>query len=277
MTIHQHSKIRSSPSIADSYCDLLDQLDDGRRQGMIRRLSVGFYEGWSPTRAELSVLVDFELGRISEEEFFATQRAANPAASAQGARDGMSTDPDAAGAGRRYESNLAVTPIPVGSAKSGRRAAFNVDCGELAGRFRFVATRLRGAGWTVRDEVNYRMVFLEYELLPVVPADPEALVTLRPVPFDATILCVPDRPAPWSADDGRSIRHIVGPQGISGSRGPWPVAKGVRLIKFVISRQPTPGTRTSGNPAGVLLVDMAGWRAAWRPVTGRRPARVAQN
>ena len=31
-------------SIADPYNDLLAQLDEGRRLGMIRRLSVGYYE-----------------------------------------------------------------------------------------------------------------------------------------------------------------------------------------------------------------------------------------
>jgi hypothetical protein len=139
-----------------------------------------------------------------------------------------------------------------------------------------VATRLRGAGWTLRDDVNYRQVFLEYELLPVGPVNLASNGMLRPVPFDATILYIPDLPAPWSAEDGRSVRQIVGPQGISGSRGPWPVAEGVRLIKFVISRQPAPGTRSSGNPAGVLLVDLAGGRAAWKPVGGRRARQGAQ-
>lgn len=275
MTIRQHS-IRSPSSIADDYCDLLAQLGEGKRQGMIRRLAVGFYDGWAPSRAELAVLVDFELGRITEEEFFATRLPATPVA-ADGAR---CTDPrvdaDPAATGPVRVPTLSATQLPT-STNPGRKAAFNVDCGELARCFRFVATRLRGAGWTIRDAVNYRLVFLDYVLLPVVPTDRQQIATGRPAPFDATILCVPDLPAPWSAADGRSSRHIIGPQGISGSRGPWPVPTGVRLIKFVISRQPALGARPSVRPAGVLLVDLVGGRASWKPVTDRLHQHAAQS
>ncbi|MET0967368.1 MAG: hypothetical protein ABWZ02_13280 [Nakamurella sp.] len=262
MTTHPRDKRPSQPvgSIADDYYDLLSQLDAGKRLGMIRRLSVGYYEGWSPSRAELSTLVDFELGRISEAEFFATK---HPASAQQGS----------------IESNP-IRPLPgpsTQSANSARPAVFYVDCGELASRLRFVATRLRGAGWTVREDVNYRLVFLDYELLPVVPTDLETLVGARTIPFGGAIRCVPDVPAPWSVGDGRSVRHIARSQRISGTRGPWPVADGVRLIKFVISRQPSSGTRPAGGPAGVLMIDVARGHAAWQPVGGGRVGQAAAN
>jgi len=255
MTNHARNEQHRDPvtSIADPYDDLLAQLDEGRRLGMIRRLSVGYYEGWAPSRAELSTLVDFELGRISETEFFATRPTNLPARAAS------------------------AEPVPTHTGIPPRPPIFNVDCGELAGRLHFIATRLRGAGWTVREDVNYRLVFLDYELLPIGSANADALGGARPVPFDGAIRCVPDVPAPWSISDGRSVRHFARPQGISGSRGPWPVADGVRLIKFVISRQPAAGSRSAGGPAGVLMIDMAHGRAAWKPVAMRRVNQAAQN
>ncbi|MET0966302.1 MAG: hypothetical protein ABWZ02_07905, partial [Nakamurella sp.] len=125
--VSNDNPIRPASSIADNYCDLLSQLDEGKRRGMIHRLSVGYYEGWQPSREELSALVDFELGRISEAEFFATKQASGPAAPGAGIAPGRNrlTRPDTTG--------------PTRSADSDRRAIFNVDCGDLAGRFRFVA------------------------------------------------------------------------------------------------------------------------------------------
>jgi len=283
MTIHARSERLSRPvtSIADAYCDLLAQLDEGRRLGMIRRLSVGYYEGWAPSRAELSTLVDFELGRISEAEFFATKQpdcpAAHPAPRTSGTWATPEPTPPGAAIAPELPPRVRSGGVPVRSGISAGPAVFNVDCGELAGRLHFVATRLRGAGWTVRDDVNYRLVYLDYELLPLVPADLEKIVSARPVPFAGAIRCVPDVPAPWSVGDGRSVRHIARPQGISGSRGPWPVAEEVRLIKFVISRQPAAGARLAGGPAGVLMIDMAHGRAAWKPISGRRVNQGAQN
>jgi len=36
------------PSIADRYSDLLELLDRHQRQGLIVRLTVGYYDGWRP-------------------------------------------------------------------------------------------------------------------------------------------------------------------------------------------------------------------------------------
>jgi hypothetical protein len=52
-----------TPSIADRFADLLAPLSNRRRRGLIARLSVGYYEGWRPTRAEVSELVAEELRR----------------------------------------------------------------------------------------------------------------------------------------------------------------------------------------------------------------------
>lgn len=52
-----------TPSIADFYADLLQPLTDRQRKGIIARLSVGYYEGWRPTRQEIAELVAAELRR----------------------------------------------------------------------------------------------------------------------------------------------------------------------------------------------------------------------
>ncbi len=53
----------STPSIADRFADLLAPLSNKRRRGLIARLSVGYYEGWHPSRAEVTQLVNEELRR----------------------------------------------------------------------------------------------------------------------------------------------------------------------------------------------------------------------
>jgi len=52
-----------TPSIADFYADLLLPLNDRQRKGLIARLSVGYFEGWRPTRPEMAQLVAAELRR----------------------------------------------------------------------------------------------------------------------------------------------------------------------------------------------------------------------
>ena len=52
-----------TPSIADRFADLLAPLSPRRRRGLIARLSVGYYEGWRPGRAEVAELVAQELRR----------------------------------------------------------------------------------------------------------------------------------------------------------------------------------------------------------------------
>jgi hypothetical protein len=53
----------STPNIADRFADLLAPLSARRRRGLIARLSVGYYEGWRPSRAEVAELVAQELRR----------------------------------------------------------------------------------------------------------------------------------------------------------------------------------------------------------------------
>ena len=50
-------------SIADFYADLLQPLNERQRKGLISRLSVGYFEGWHPTRQEMAQLVAQELRR----------------------------------------------------------------------------------------------------------------------------------------------------------------------------------------------------------------------
>ena len=52
-----------TPSIADFYADLLQPLNERQRKGLISRLSVGYFEGWRPTRQEMAELVAQELRR----------------------------------------------------------------------------------------------------------------------------------------------------------------------------------------------------------------------
>ena len=53
----------TTPNIADRFADLLAPLSTRRRRGLIARLSVGYYEGWRPSRAEVAELVAQELRR----------------------------------------------------------------------------------------------------------------------------------------------------------------------------------------------------------------------
>jgi len=52
-----------TPSIADFYADLLQPLNERQRKGLIARLSVGYFEGWHPSRQEMAQLVAQELRR----------------------------------------------------------------------------------------------------------------------------------------------------------------------------------------------------------------------
>jgi hypothetical protein len=58
-----YPRMGSTPNIADRFADLLAPLSGRRRRGLIARLSVGYYEGWRPTRAEVAELVAQELRR----------------------------------------------------------------------------------------------------------------------------------------------------------------------------------------------------------------------
>jgi len=55
-------KVSRSANIADRYAVVLQALSPRQRQGVIAALSVGFYDGWRPTRAELAAYVAAEFG-----------------------------------------------------------------------------------------------------------------------------------------------------------------------------------------------------------------------
>jgi len=57
------NRVGTTPNIADRFADLLAPLSTRRRRGLIARLSVGYYEGWRPSRAEVAELVAQELRR----------------------------------------------------------------------------------------------------------------------------------------------------------------------------------------------------------------------
>ena len=54
--------VSRSPSIADRYAVVLRTLGSRQRLGVIAALSVGFYDGWRPTREELAAYVAAEFG-----------------------------------------------------------------------------------------------------------------------------------------------------------------------------------------------------------------------
>ena len=265
-----HQPVRAVRNIADPYLDLLAALGDAQRRGMVHRLSVGFYEGWSPTRAEVARLVDVELGRITEDEYLLSghseQRAqqylpstgGSPLTAGGGPVVGTAGHPATRGAGNRDR------PEAAGRAKSWRSAAFRVDCGVLAPPFRLLATQLSSPGWTFREGTRYRMVALHYELVlsTVGIAGPTRKTT--PVAFSAPITCLPDSAAPPSINDGSEQQHTVGVRGISGSRGMWPVAEDVHRVCFLIGQQLASGTRQTRHPAGTLRVDLRRGVAMWR-------------
>jgi len=67
----------SQPSIADPYADLLDLLNRHQRQGLVIRLTVGYYDGWRPSRSEVADLVAVTLKIMTIEESLQRQRIRN--------------------------------------------------------------------------------------------------------------------------------------------------------------------------------------------------------
>ena len=51
----------STPHIADPYADLLQLLPAPLRAGFVARLAQGFYDGWTPSKAELADAIALEL------------------------------------------------------------------------------------------------------------------------------------------------------------------------------------------------------------------------
>lgn len=65
------------PSIADPYADLLDLLNRHQRQGLVIRMTVGYYDGWRPSRSEVADLVAVTLKIMTIEESLQRQRLRN--------------------------------------------------------------------------------------------------------------------------------------------------------------------------------------------------------
>jgi len=59
--VGRHGMSRS-PNIADRYAVVLQPLSPRQRLGVIATLSVGFYDGWRPTREELATYVAAKFG-----------------------------------------------------------------------------------------------------------------------------------------------------------------------------------------------------------------------
>lgn len=65
---------KRTPTIADRYADLLSTLSERQRRSIVLRLTVGFYEGWNPSRGEIADLVAEQLGWLTPEEALQRQR-----------------------------------------------------------------------------------------------------------------------------------------------------------------------------------------------------------
>jgi len=275
---HDNVRIPLPASIADPFWDLLAQLDYGRRQGLVRRLAVGYYDDWRPSRAEVALLVDFELGRLTEAEYLAAAprpvvvapvpemppAPAQPVATTPGT---VPTVPRPASTGRGKGGRTPGRPT--------RIATLSVDCGEVAPPFRLIVRGLTSKGWTVRGGQRYRLMTVHYVLLPPIGFAGRKGKSITPILYTAVITCVPDVAAPWADSDGRHRQHSVGSGHIVGSRGPWPIADSVRAIDFLFNRQQPVGSAPAVHPAGVLRVDIAQSTAIWRPVP--RPTAATVN
>ncbi len=273
MTQAQHNaRIPQPASIADPFWDLLAQLDYGRRQGLVRRLAVGYYDDWRPSRAEVALLVDFELGRLTEAEYLAA--APRPAV--------VSPAPEMPPAPAQLDAVPMVTrPASTSRGKAGRLpgkptriATLSVDCGDVVPPFRLIVRGLTTNGWTVRSGQRYRLMTLHYVLLPPIGMAGRRGQSITPILYTAVITYVPDVTAPWADSDGRHRQHSVGAGHIVGSRGPWPLPDHVRAVDFLFNRQQPVGAAPAALPAGVLRVDIAQSTATWRPVPRAAAATV---
>ena len=294
MTTPSGGDDRARPgSIADPYDDLLATLDDGRRWGLVHRLSVGYYEGWRPSREEVANIVARETGQISESEYLAG--AQSPV---------IAPDPRPRGDPQRSTalSNGSAPSVGQGQARPAKptlpacgdcrrvpvieRALprpdvqeFTVDCGELLPGFRFVVRGLSRGDWVLRAEHRCRLIALDYELVPIsgTGRGSSAIdgfdVSLR---FTAPIIVVPgNSTAPLTAEAVPNLGHPdaagrITAGRITGSRGPWPVAAGTQELRFLIYPEVAPSRRRGLRPAGRLRVDIRAGQADWHTVRGGR-------
>ncbi len=257
-------------NIADPFRDLLSELADGPRMGLVHQLAVGYYEGWRPTRAQVANLVAREKGRMTEDEYLSLLRQ-------QSAHNrlpqpyvtGLQLVP---GAGKSRPAQepadggrvTRVGPIP------SRTHAFTVVCGQVMTSIEFIARGLSSGGWVHRGNAMYRMVSLHYEL---VPAAATGKGRREPTHFAAPITCVPDIPARSKSTDGQTVVHAISLGRVFGVRGPWPVSPVVRHLRFLIYPQASAPFEPSHHPAGALWVDLTTGQAHWRQATDRAAAR----
>jgi hypothetical protein len=238
-------------------------------------LAVGYYEDWRPTRDEVALLVDFELGRAAGEEL------EGPLPTLFGT--GQDVNRSADGAAHRGANRLANPSDSIRAVRSAapdrsaatqttpRRTAlatFNVDCGVLAPPFHFIASGLTSEGWTIRLGQRYRRTFLHYRLVTPLKSIAPQPQSAAPLLFNSNIVCVGDVQAPGEPADGRSRKHSVGPGVVIGSRGPWPVADSATTLSFLITAQSPPGVRQRRHPSGSLGVNLRSGVATWRTAPG---------
>ncbi len=146
--------------------------------------------------------------------------------------------------------------------------SFDVDCGELLPGHRFVA---RGLSGPERLQVDGPLdsgavddgFFLEYELVPGVPASPSSSVvaTRVRVSFDA------GGAFPADLHDGGAIAPFVGGPTTHGSRGPWPLPPGARVLTFALTGPVVTGAEAVPAPVGRLVVDLDRRDAHWELAT----------
>jgi len=274
-------------SIADPYDDLLATLDDGRRRGLVHRLSVGYYEGWRPSRDEVANIVARETGLISESEYLAGARspviAPDPRPRSDPQRSTARSNGSAPTVGQGPARPAQPTPPAGGDhrrAPAIERALprpdiqeFTADCGELLPGLRFVVRGLSRGDWVLRAEHRCRLITLDYELVPISGTRRASAidgVDLSPR-FTAPIIVVPDSStAPLTAEEVSNLVHQDAAGRITGSRGPWPVAAGTQELRFLIYPEVAPGRRRGLRPAGRLRVDIRAGQAHWHTVRGGR-------
>ena len=257
-------------NIADPFRDLLSELAEGPRMGLVHLLAVGYYEGWRPTRAQVANLVARETGRMTEDEYLSVLRP-DPARDRppQQSAKGLQLVPGGGKSARTGGTDpvrrvARIGPIPV------RTHAFTVVCGPVLASFEFIARGLSSGGWVHRGNAMYQLISLHYELIP----DTARGAGPRESPvFTAPITCVPDILAASEPSDGQTVVHAASLGRVFGVRGPWPVSPAVRHLRFLIYPQASVPFEPSHFPAGALWVDLTTGQAHWRHIADRAAAK----
>ncbi len=151
--------------------------------------------------------------------------------------------------------------------------SFDVDCGYLTPGHRFIVRGINDAGLipgpepesASRPDDYYPAITLEYELVPGV--DPAEVAGpgrgvfsfLVGIDYDADI------PLPWTPNDHGAIAPFEGGESTHGSRGSWPLPRQARILRFTLTGVDDATGNPQSEPDGVLVVDLAGETADWRP------------